>query len=63
MTEQPGSDAETDLRTGLQAGDPDAEETVRTGDLTAEERGLGPDTLDQEATVEAQRDSLERERT
>ncbi len=59
MTEQPGSDAKTDLETGLQQGDADADERVRSGDLTQSERGLGPATLDQEATVEAQRDELE----
>lgn len=59
MTEQPGTDDQTELEVGLHQGDAAAEERVRSGDLTQSERGLGPATLDQAATVEAQRDELD----
>jgi len=63
MSEGPhaGESDQTEIQKGLQEGSPVAEAKVRSGQFTDSELGLGPDTMDQEATVEAQRDELERD--
>jgi len=60
MSEAPESN-KTEIEQGLHEGSAAAEEKVRGAQFTDRERGLGPDTMDQEATVEAQRDALERD--
>ena len=50
---------QTVLEKGLREGSAAAEEKVRSAQFTDQERGLGPATMDQEASVEAQRDELE----
>ena len=49
------------LEQGLHEGSAAAEEKGRSAQVTDRERGLGPANMDQEATVEAQRDELERD--
>ena len=57
--ESPDPSDKTAIEQGLQDGSAEAEAKVRSADYSASELGLGPDTLDQEASVEAQRDELE----
>jgi hypothetical protein len=64
MTEAPESPDPVDkaaIERGLQEGSAEAEAKVRSADYSQSELGLGPDTMDQEASVEAQRDELEQD--
>ena len=59
--ESPDHSDKTAIEQGLHDGSAEAEAKVRSADYSPTELGLGPDTMDQEASVEAQRDDLERD--
>jgi len=58
---RPATSDKTEIEQGLHEGSAAAEAKARSGQFTDSERGLGPDTMDQEVSVEAQRDQLEQD--